>query len=194
MLNVCITVLMCFVALTIIVLALSGDAVVWQMPGYRRFKRLVNDLEHASVGRVKGVMQPQGLTLGLVGRHRIPEYFETPLQAAQAITIGDCFGAIFLRDESIDDAVALIRTNAWVVLIISLFGTLLIVFGDPSIGTQIAQLNFWAKVPFVADLLFQNHVVLFTELLVIVISLFYLLHNARLLRRLNRTFGLNASS
>jgi hypothetical protein len=186
--NILITILMCCSALAIIALALSGDAVIWRLPSYKRFKELVNTLEGASVVRVRGTTQPHELTLRLVGRRRIPEVFVTTVSITEAITIGDCFGAMFIKDESIDDAVTLVKINAWFVFLVSLFGVLIIVTENPAVVSQLQGAGFWDRVPLLTELMFQNHLILFAELVAILTSLIYLIHNVRLLRRLNRAF------
>lgn len=187
--NIFLTVVICCCALGVLTLALSGDAIVWWLPAYKRFKHSIDKLERTPVVRIKGVADPRGLTLRLAGRRRVPEIFVTGEPVAEAVAIDELFGAIFLKDESIDEVVALVKINAWAVFLVSLFGLLFIIANNPSAIAQVNDSSFWDKVPIMADLLLHNHLVLFAELVAILTSFIYLFHNVRLLRRLNRKLG-----
>jgi hypothetical protein len=188
MTEVLLTIMVFGFTVLIVILALKGDAVIWKFPPYRRFKNLVRNIEQAMITRVKGSNPPEPVSVRMMGRRRVPEIFALGDSRADGVTITDCFGAIYLKDESIDDALTLIQINAWVFFGVSLFGMLFIIFFDPQGKDQLLASGFWEIAPTAAGLLLSHHLILIAELVVIASSLLYLFHIARLLRKLNRLF------
>lgn len=168
----------------LITLAFKGDALVWVLPTYRRFRRVVREMELATVSAVK-TPTSERLTLGRIGVRRVPELFDTSLVSAEDISIRNCFGAIFLKDEILEEVVNTVRINAGIVVIATFFGGLWVALQPETV----AKLTAADPVSFIftfIQILFDSHLVLITELAVIGFYVIFLFHNRILLLRVMR--------
>jgi len=177
-----------FVALIVCALALMADTVIWILPPYGRFKSLVQTLEGVGVDRVTTPNDPDANTLGRLGRRRIPEVFHTAAAVPDGMEIQECYGAFYLKDESITETISHVKQSAAILIIATLLGTVVVLTSNPSMGTAILQANIWDRIPLLLAALADQHWLLYAEFGVILTGLLYLLHNRRLIGKLVRAF------
>ena len=175
-----------FFVIVLAILALFGEWIVWQIPTYKQFNMIVQELESTSVTTIKNcatVNKP----LRSIGRWRLPEVFDTG-SAVEDMTILQCFGMMFVKDKSFDELIGTISRGAGAALIIAAVGTLFVFLKNDAGVEEIQKADIWDKVPKFFDLLLHNEGIGFIDLLTILVTLSFLLQNTAFLRRINRAW------
>lgn len=181
------SILVLILLVVMIALAIGGDALVWVLPTYGQFRRLVREIELASVSSVKATTTAN-LTLGQVSGRRVPEIFDTPLQRVQELSIRNCFAAIYLKDELLEEIVSTVRVNAGIVVIAAILGGLWIAL-EPETVVKLKAADTVSFIYIFAQILLESHLVLFAELAVIAVYVIFLFHNRILLLKLLKQMG-----
>jgi hypothetical protein len=168
----------------LVVISFAGDAIVWSLGPYRRFKDVTHALETAKVTRVHGSKINGDVTVRNMGHRRLHEIFEISLQTdAQVLT---CFGAIYIKKESIEDSLAHLQLSCGIAWIAMLAGTLVVLVGSPEKQAEVAALGTWEKVPRIFNLVFSAHWVLLTELLLVAFLVLSLATSSMLLHKIEK--------
>jgi hypothetical protein len=171
--------------LTILVtLSFAAKAILWSIPAYRKFKETTYALETAFVTRVRRITLAENTTVRALGHRRLPELFEISLSTEAQLTT--CFGAIFLKEESIEEALFHIQLSSGVALGGIVIGLLGLVVLDPHAQAELARLGKWEVIPHIYELLQTSHLLLVSELLVAAILVVSLMNSTLLLHRIDR--------
>ena len=170
----------------LVVVSIAADAIVWSIGPYRRFKKATHQLETAHVTRIRGSKLNGTVTVRNIGHRRLNEIFELNLQTdAQIVT---CFGAIYLKEESIEDSLTHLQFSCGIAWIAMLAGALVVLVGSPDKQAEVAKLGTWEMVPHIFELVFSAHWVLLTELLLVAFLILSLATSCMLLHKIEKAF------
>lgn len=171
-------------------LAFGTNAIVWSFPAYRRFRDLVHALERAPVTGLNTATTLTNVTLRQTGQRRIEELFVTTSDVARPVGLRDCFGALYLKDETIDGAISTTQFSSGVFLIFALLGSVYSFLADPELPVRFEELTGLDKqIEFFVDLLLHNHLILLTEAAVAMVALIFLWHVSLHLTRFTKQYG-----
>ncbi|CAN5318595.1 hypothetical protein BH10PSE14_BH10PSE14_28770 [soil metagenome] len=179
------SILIVFAVFLLIAVGAGAKGIVFQISAYKKFKRSMDRIEQASVHAIKSKKLPGGMTLRMVGRLRVSEIMTTSLGETFDAQIVRCFGGMFLKEESIEEAVARLRVSCIIALGALVIGALVVFVGDPAGPAKLAGVPPHQFVPRFMGILLSSEWVLWAELLMAGFTVLTLIDGGRTVRRLN---------
>lgn len=180
------TVAICLGVILIIALWAAARWLVWHIPAYGRFKNSIEALEKLSVERVHGMEFAPPISLKSLGERRVNEL------AAVSGANGDftmrlvrCYGAMYIKDESIEDAIKRIQVSCLIAVSALILGLLWYVGTDVEFQKELAEVSAWDVVPHIFERLRSGEAVIIAEILSVVLGLFAIVDAGRHVKKLH---------
>lgn len=164
-----------------IIVAFGGDQLVWRIPSYNSFHKAVHRLENTQVISVRTRARVNA-TLRELGRYRLGELVRTHRNFRSSVHLMDCFGAMWFKEESIDEAVQIVKTNAAILIFVA-FGGATYLMSDASQLEKVLSVDWYNRLPLIVGLLLENHAILMLELATLVVTGLSIFHSISLIRR-----------
>jgi len=165
-------------------ITVAGSWIVWSIGPYRRFKEATHNLENADVAKVIGHEFDPPIKLRAVGRRRLSEVFSPQLSGdTQLVT---CFGAIFLKEEAIEESLTHLRLCCGIALAVMVIGGLVMIVADPGKQAELASAGLWEVTPQMFKTVLSAHLFLVTEIAVAAFLILSLLTSMKLILKLEK--------
>ncbi|HEU5067105.1 MAG TPA: hypothetical protein VFT61_02835 [Sphingomicrobium sp.] len=160
-------------------IALAGSWIVWSIGPYRRFREATHALETSDVAKVKSLKFNPPIKLRSLGHRRLTEVFD--LQLATDSQIETCFGALFLKEEAIQESLTHLQLSCGIALATMVIGGLVVFVADSKKQAELAHVGPWELAPQIFEIIFASHLFLVTEMLIVAFLILNLLTSVKLI-------------
>jgi hypothetical protein len=159
---------------------------IWRFPGYREFRLAMEKVEHAHVLGTRVTKFERPLTMRSLGERRVQEIMELAVEEEFDMRMVRCFGAMFMKDESITESIDRLQASCAISLLALIGGAAWFVVSDAGFQAQLAASGTWEILPRIWSRVRSAELVMYTELIVAGVALVTLYNAAQLLKKLNR--------
>ena len=170
----------------IVVLWAAARWLIWHIPAYGRFKDSIEALEKLSVERVHQIEFTPPISLKSLGERRVNELAQVSgANGDFTMRLVRCYGAMYIKDESIEDAIKRIQVSCFIAVSALILGLLWYVGADPKFQEELAKLDGWDVAPHVFERLRSGEAVIIAEILSVILGLFAILDAGRHVKKLH---------